>query len=203
MSIAVIAGLGNPGLKYRNSRHNIGFDLVDLLLSSLAGSWTAEARFEAEVSTVKIGERKLILAKPQTFMNDSGRSLGAILRYYRASPESLLVIYDDITLELGRAKLSTNGSAGGHNGVRDIIERVGPGFLRYRIGIGAKPEKEMDLADYVLSRFKPAEKKLLDENAPTYMDHLRLIIDKDIETAFNTINQRKPTSHDSCHNKQL
>ena len=201
MSIAVIAGLGNPGQKYRDTRHNIGFDVVDQLAVKLVGEWRSEARFEAELATVQAGERKLLLVKPQTYMNDSGRALGAVLRYHKLETESLLVIYDDLTLDLGRAKLSVNGSAGGHNGIADLLGQLGSGFVRYRIGIGAKPIKEMDLADYVLSRFKPAEREILTGRMPGYLDHLRLIIDKDIETAFNIINQRTPTTHERSHNE--
>lgn len=201
MSIAVIAGLGNPGQEYRETRHNIGYEIVDLLARQLAGVWCRELRFEAEIAPVVWGERKLLLAKPLTFMNASGRSLAALLRYHKLGCESALVLYDDCTLELGRPKLSIRGSSGGHNGVADLLEKIGPGFLRYRVGIGAKPVKEMDLADYVLSRFKPAERKILDEKMPTYIDHLKRIIDKDIETAFNIINQRKPTTHERSHNE--
>ena len=201
MSIAVIAGLGNPGQKYRNTRHNIGFDIVDRLAAKQSATWRKDARLEAEVAAIEVGERKIMLVKPQTYMNDSGRSLGAVLRYRKLAPESLLVVYDDLTLDLGRTKLSVNGSAGGHNGIDDLLERIGPGFARYRVGIGAKPNKEMDLADYVLSQFKPVERELLDERMPTYLEHLLLIVDKDIETAFNIINQRTSTSHERSHNK--
>ena len=199
MSIAVIAGLGNPGLKYRNTRHNIGFDVVDRFAAELSGTWRTEARFEAEAAIVRAGTHKLLLIKPQTFMNDSGRSLGAVLRYHKFVPESLLVVHDDLTLDLGRAKLSVKGSAGGHNGMADILDQVGPGFARYRIGIGGRPHKAMDLADYVLSQFKPAERDILTAQMPEYTDHLRLIVDKGVETAFNTINQRTPTSHERSH----
>ena len=201
MSIAVIAGLGNPGQIYRNTRHNIGFDVVKRLAVELKSDWRAEGRFEAKVATAQLGAHKLLLVKPQTFMNDSGRSLAAVLRYFRFGPGSLLVSYDDLTLDLGRAKLSVNGSAGGHNGIANLLEHIGPGFARYRIGIGAKPHKEMDLADYVLSQFKPAEREILSNRMPDYTNHLRLIIDKGVETAFNTINQRINTTHERSHNK--
>lgn len=201
MSIAVIAGLGNPGQKYRNTRHNIGFDVVDRLALKCGGTWRAEARFEAEVAMVEVDQRRLLLVKPQTYMNDSGRSLGAVLRYHKLDSKSLLVIYDDITLDLGRAKLSVTGSAGGHNGITDLLEKVESGFARYRIGIGAKPIKEMDLADYVLSQFKPAEREILTERMPDFLDHIRLIVDKGVETAFNIINQRTPSMHERSDNK--
>lgn len=190
MSIAVIAGLGNPGSKYRNTRHNIGFVLVEKLASKLGAVWKTEARFEAEIAIVSYEERKLLLVKPQTFMNASGRSLGAILRYRKLPTSALAVIYDDITLEFGRPKLSLGGSAGGHNGVTDLLAQIGPGFLRYRIGVGAKPHKDMDLAEYVLSQFSKGEQQLLTDQSPNYLEHLKLIIEKDPEQAMNFINQR-------------
>ncbi|HAV12173.1 MAG TPA: aminoacyl-tRNA hydrolase, partial [Opitutae bacterium] len=190
MSITVIAGLGNPGAKYRKTRHNIGFDVVDKLASKLGGVWKHDAKFEAEVAVVKHDDRKLMLVKPQTFMNASGRALGAILRYRKLDPSSLLVVYDDITLDVARAKLSHNGSGGGHNGITDLLEQVGNGFLRYRIGIGAKPHKEMDLADYVLGKFSQDDQTLLADSMPTYLDHISLVIDKGGEPAMNFINQR-------------
>ena len=141
MSIAVIAGLGNPGSRYRNTRHNVGFALVEKLAAKLDVEWKTESRFEADIATVSYGERKLLLVKPQTFMNASGRSLGAILRYRKLTPQSLVVVYDDITLELGRPKLSLNGSAGGHNGIRDLLAQVGPGFLRYLLVHSRSPPR--------------------------------------------------------------
>lgn len=189
MSIAVIAGLGNPGSKYRNTRHNIGFALVDLLAAKHGAIWKHEARFEAEVAVIPHDGRKLMLLKPQTFMNQSGRSLGAALRYRKLSAESMLVIYDDLTLDLGRIKLSVNGSAGGHNGIISLLQQVGSGFARYRVGIGAKPHKEMDLADYVLSQFTKDEQTILANHASLYMDQIHLILNEGLESAMNTINQ--------------
>ncbi len=196
MSIAVIAGLGNPGLKYRNTRHNIGFDVVDRLAAKYGATWKAEARLESEVAAITHGERKLMLLKPQTFMNDSGRALDAALRYRKLEADSLLVIYDDLTLELGRTKLSVNGSAGGHNGIADLLEQTGPGFVRFRVGIGAKPHKEMDLADYVLSKFTKDEQSILAERTPIFLDQIDLVLNQGFEYAMNTINQRKATPHE-------
>ena len=196
MPIAVIAGLGNPGSKYRNTRHNIGFSLVDQLAVKYDAAWKHEARFEAEVAVIQHGERKLMLLKPQTFMNASGRSIGTVLRYRKLSAESLLVIYDDLTLDLGRIKLSVNGSAGGHNAIADMITQVGTGFARYRVGIGAKPHKEMDLADYVLSKFSKDELSILADRSPIFLDQIHLILNEGIESSMKTINQRTATSHE-------
>lgn len=196
MSIAVIAGLGNPGQKYRNTRHNIGFALVEQLAAKAGATWKHEARFEAEAAVMQHGEHKLMLLKPQTFMNASGRSLGAALRYRKLSAESTLVIYDDLTLDLGRTKLSVNGSAGGHNGIADLLTQVGSGFARYRVGIGAKPHKEMDLADYVLSKFSKDEQTILADRTSIFMDQIDLILNEGLAPAMNTINQRKAPSHE-------
>ena len=190
MSIAIIAGLGNPGPKYRNTRHNVGFALIDQFAAKHGAVWKTEARFAAETAVVEYSRRKLMLIKPQTYMNSSGRSLSAVLRYRRLAPESLLVIYDDITLDVARSKLSHHGSAGGHNGITDLLGQVGPGFSRYRVGIGTKPHKQMDLADHVLSKFSQDEQQLLADRMPTYLEHFTLIIDSGIEPAMNLINQR-------------
>jgi PTH1 family peptidyl-tRNA hydrolase len=196
MPIAVIAGLGNPGSKYRNTRHNIGYALVDQLATKYGATWKHDARFEAEVAVIQHDERKLMLLKPQTFMNASGRSLGTALRYRKLSAESLLVIYDDLTLDLGRIKLSVNGSAGGHNGIADILTQVGAGFARFRVGIGAKPHKEMDLADYVLSKFSKDEQTIFADQSLIFLDHLHLILNDGIDSSMNIINQRIPTPHE-------
>jgi PTH1 family peptidyl-tRNA hydrolase len=203
MSIAVIAGLGNPGLKYRQTRHNIGFEIADRLAVKYGATWKHEARFEAEVAVLVHCGRKLMLLKPQTFMNASGRSLGAALRYRKLGPESLLVIYDDLNLELGRTKLSINGSAGGHNGVADLLEQVGHGFARFRVGIGAKTNKEMDLADYVLSQFSKYDQNLLEERSSFFIEQIDLILNDGIESAMNTINQRKAPPHERNDDKPI
>jgi PTH1 family peptidyl-tRNA hydrolase len=196
MPIAVIAGLGNPGSKYRNTRHNIGYALVDQLATNYGATWKHEARFEAEVAVIQYEECKLMLLKPQTFMNASGRSLGTVLRYRKLPAESMLVIYDDLTLDLGRIKLSVNGSAGGHNGIADILTQVGTGFARFRVGIGAKPHKEMDLADYVLSKFSKDELSILADRSSIFLDQIHLILNEGIESSMKTINQRIATPHE-------
>ena len=193
MSISVIAGLGNPGPKYRNTRHNLGYDLIDRLAMQLRSQWKVVSKFEAEIAHANFRDKKLVLVKPLTFMNACSRSLGPILRHWSLSPESLLVLYDDITLEFSRVKLSQNGSSGGHNGIADLQGHLGDHFARFRIGIGAKPHKEMDLADYVLSHLTKNEQNLLAELAPSYLEHISLIIDSGTEAAMNIINQRTAT----------
>jgi PTH1 family peptidyl-tRNA hydrolase len=129
-------------------------------------------------------------------MNASGRSLGAALRYRKLPPEAMLVVYDDLTLDFGRTKLSVNGSAGGHNGIADLLTQVGAGFARYRVGIGAKPHKEMDLADYVLSQLTKDEQTILADRTSIFLDQIHLILNEGLEPAMNIINQRKAISHE-------
>ena len=203
MSISVVAGLGNPGSKYQNTRHNIGFGVVEALAKHLGAKWKTQAKFESEIAEITYSEQKILLVKPQTFMNHSGRALGALMRYCRLEPTNLLLVFDDITLDFARCKLSLNGSAGGHNGVADLLSQVGIGFGRFRIGVGAKTHKSMDLADYVLSQFSGDESKLLNEQMPTYVEHLLRIIDSDFDTAMNTINQRNASEHERNQNQNL
>lgn len=196
MSITVIAGLGNPGPKYLHTRHNVGFEALNYLANASNARWKLEARFEAETTTIQQTSRKILLVKPQTFMNASGRSLAAVLRYHKLEAHQLLVVYDDITLDLARCKLSINGSAGGHNGIADLLTQIGIGFGRFRIGVGAKTHKEMDLADYVLSKFTKDEQIILKNQMPNYLEHMVRIIDSDYDTAMNSINQRNPSEHE-------
>ena len=112
MSIAVIAGLGNPGSKYQHTRHNIGFEVIEALADRLGAKWKAQAKFESEIAETTHGAQRLLLVKPQTFMNNSGRGLGALMRYRRLDPANLLLIFDDITLDLARCKLSLTTSYG-------------------------------------------------------------------------------------------
>ncbi len=196
MSITVIAGLGNPGPKYLHTRHNVGFEALNYLANASNAKWKLEARFEAETTTIQHTSRKILLVKPQTFMNASGRSLAAVLRYHKLEAHQLLVVYDDITLDLARCKLSINGSAGGHNGIADLLTQIGIGFGRFRIGVGAKTHKEMDLADYVLSKFTKDEQIILKNQMPNYLEHMVRIIDSDYDTAMNSINQRNPSEHE-------
>lgn len=196
MSITVIAGLGNPGPKYLHTRHNVGFEALNYLANASNAKWKLEARFEAETTTIQHTSRKILLVKPQTFMNASGRSLAAVIRYHKLEAHQLLVVYDDITLDLARCKLSINGSAGGHNGIADLLAKIGIGFGRFRIGVGAKTHKEMDLADYVLSKLTKDEQIILKNQMPNYLEHMVRIIDSDYDTAMNSINQRNPSEHE-------
>ncbi len=191
MSISIIAGLGNPGEKYAKTRHNVGFLLVDALVDAAGATWRESSRFHGQISRVAIGEGSVVVLKPSTYMNDSGRSLSAWLRFHNLGAQRALIIYDDITLDFGRVKLSASGSAGGHNGIASLLSEAGEGFHRYRIGIGAKPHKAMDLADYVLSHLTADELHLLDERMPNYLTQIKDIITQGPERAMIQINQKQ------------
>lgn len=191
--VCAIVGLGNPGPEYVQTRHNIGFQILDALAASQRGSFKEMPKFEASVCQVSMGESSIWLVKPLTFMNRSGRCIGPMARYYKWLPEQVLVIYDDITLDPGRLKLSLRGSAGGHNGIADILTHLGNGFVRFRIGIGPKTHPEMDLADYVLGKFTEADMDWVQQQTPHYLDALQLIVRQGAEAAMNRLNQRPKT----------
>ncbi|MBC2592830.1 aminoacyl-tRNA hydrolase [Ruficoccus amylovorans] len=190
MSIAVIVGLGNPGPEYSGTRHNIGFAVVDALATEQGAAWKNEKRFQAETAKVSLAGQSVVLMKPLTYVNDSGRALGAWLRFHRQPASAAIVAYDEINLELGRLKLSLNGSAGGHNGISSLLRDAGAGFLRYRIGIGGKSHPAMDLKDWVLGRFTEAENALITARMPDYLKGLHLLLSRGVETAMNQLNTR-------------
>jgi PTH1 family peptidyl-tRNA hydrolase len=191
MSIVLVVGLGNPGRDYAKARHNAGFAIVDALASRHDLSWKTQARFEARTGRWDRADgRTCVLAKPQTFMNESGRAVRALADFYKLPPAGVIVVYDDLTIELGRIKLTVSGSAGGHNGVASLLDRVGGGFARYRIGIGPKHPPEMDLKDFVLGRFTPEEQTIFDQHLTAYVDGLDLLIGQGPDKAMNQLNRR-------------
>jgi len=199
MSITLITGLGNPGREYRGTRHNLGFTVVDALAAAEKLSWQHEARFEAEIArwNVRPGVTRW-LVKPQTFMNDSGRSLRLLLDFHKLPVESLTVAYDDLTIELGRVKVSESGSAGGHNGVISLLEQVGNGFLRYRLGIASARPAAMDLKDFVLGKFTDEEKIIIDQQLTRFVAGLRLLIESGSAIAMNSLNRREKNDTDQA-----
>ncbi len=192
----VIAGLGNPGSTYACTRHNIGFSVADALVLFLKCSWKHESKFKAEIAKTNHDGKEIILTKPQTYMNCSGEALQPLCSYYKIPAEKLIVIYDDIAFGPGQVKISVNGSAGGHNGIRSILEHLGDGFIRYRIGIGSKPHPEMDLKDYVLGKWNDEEQRIFQDKMPFLVSGLLSIIDNGSAYAMNRINQRTKT-HDN------
>ena len=157
----LIVGLGNPGREYEKSRHNCGFRAIDILADKL-GCRIDKGKFQGLYGQTVYGGRKLYLLKPQTFMNLSGRSVLQLSAYFNIPPQRIIVMFDDISLEPGRLRIRANGSAGGHNGIKSIIAELGSqDFPRVKIGVGAKPNPEYDLADWVLSSFSASEEKSL------------------------------------------
>lgn len=193
MSITLVAGLGNPGAEYEGTRHNAGFVVIDALARKFGLRWKRQAAFEAETSRWdRPSAHAVVLAKPQTFMNESGRSLRKLADFYKVPADRVVVIYDDLNIDLGLVKISVTGSAGGHNGVASTLEHLGNGFVRYRIGIGPKQPPQMDLKDYVLGKFTPEQEDLLQKNLETYVSGLSLLLEQGAARAMNTLNRRDP-----------
>jgi PTH1 family peptidyl-tRNA hydrolase len=194
MSITLVAALGNPGRVYARSRHNLGWIVVEALARKHRLSWQKEPAFEAEVARWDLGPgRTRWLVKPQTFMNESGRSIAAFARYRKLPPEQIAAVYDDLTLEVGRLKITVTGSAGGHNGVASLLEHVGSGFSRYRLGIGPKAPAEMDLKDFVLTEFFPEQLVIIDQKLDHFVQGLELLLDRGADQAMNQLNRKDPT----------
>ena len=187
----LIAGLGNPGRQYEATRHNMGFDVLDCLIEKhhIAQSGV---KFNAMFGKGIIGGEKVILMKPLSFMNLSGGPIQEMANYFKVDPETeLIVIYDDIDLDPGQLRIRKQGSAGGHNGMKDIIRKLGTDkFLRIKVGVGAKP-KGWDLADHVLSRFTDQDRKLVDESIEKAADAVEIMISRGADAAMNLYN-RKP-----------
>lgn len=157
----LVAGLGNPGREYEKTRHNIGFR-VTAALAEKAGIRLTRLRFQALCDTAELGGKRALLMQPQTMMNASGLSVEPAASFYRIPPEKIIVISDDIALPVGKIRIRTGGSAGGHNGLKSVISALGSdGFVRVRVGVGEKPHPDYELADWVLGRFSAQEEKLL------------------------------------------
>ncbi len=158
----IIAGLGNPGNKYEKTRHNVGFEVIDILADRM-GVCVEEKKHKALCGRGVLEGQKVLLMKPQTFMNLSGESIRAAVDFYKAEPEQVIIVYDDISLEPGQLRIRAKGSAGGHNGVKNIIAHLGTQvFPRVKVGIGERP-RQIDLADYVLSHFSKGEQELMEQ----------------------------------------
>lgn len=189
MSIAVIVGLGNPGPTYSGTRHNLGFIVVDAFAQAIGASWGYERRFKAEVAKGSVAGQVVHLIKPLTYMNLSGESVSAFLRYYDYSLSSICVLHDETAFPLGKARLTVTQGSGGHNGVQSLIQHLGCGFLRYRLGIGEKTHPAMDLAEYVLGPFSSQEQSTLAIALPTFINGLQLLVTQGSAKAMNTLNR--------------
>ena len=188
----LIVGLGNPGKEYAHTRHNCGFDAIDVLAESL-GCKIDKGKFQGLYGQTTYQGKKLFLLKPLTYMNLSGRSVLQMSAYYNIPPERIIVLFDDISLEPGRLRIRGDGSAGGHNGIKSIIQELGSqDFPRVKIGVGAKPNPQQNLADWVLSGFSPDDRKALQAALPQAADAALCITDKGVYEAANKYNGFKP-----------
>lgn len=183
----LIVGLGNPTAKYDKTRHNVGFEVIDKLSEQYNIS-VDTAKHKGLYGKGKIEGQSVILLKPMTYMNLSGESVVAVADYYKIEAEDIIVIYDDINLDVGRLRVREKGSAGGHNGIKNIIAHLSTdAFPRIRVGVGMKPPK-MDLADYVLSHFTKEEQEMMDDGYSKACKALGLMVVDDIAKAMNDYN---------------
>ena len=188
----LIVGLGNPGREYERSRHNCGFRAIDILADKL-GCKIDRAKFQGLYGQTTYKGKKLTLLKPMTYMNLSGRSVLQLSAYFSIPPQKIIVLFDDISLEPGRLRIRPDGSAGGHNGIKSIIQELGSQtFPRVKIGVGAKPHPDYDLADWVLSSFSAQEEKALTVSLPNAADAALAIIDSGVPEAANKFNGTHP-----------
>jgi len=188
----LIVGLGNPGKEYEKTRHNCGFRALDVLADKL-GCKIDKGKFQGLYGQAAYGGRKLLLLKPLTYMNLSGRSVLQLSAYFHIPPQRIIVLFDDISLEPGRLRIRADGSAGGHNGIKSIIQELGSQeFPRVKIGVGGKAHPEQDLADWVLSTFSAQDEKALQSALERAADASLCVIEKGVPEAANRYNGSKP-----------
>lgn len=183
----LIVGLGNPGEKYARTRHNAGFMALDYI-SGRVGIPIKKLKHMAMVGKGSIGDTSVLLMKPQTYMNNSGEAVADAASYYNIAPENIIVIFDDISLDIGQLRIKRKGSDGGHNGLKSIIQHMGDGFPRIKIGIGAKPHPEYELADYVLSKLTANEYSKISADFDKVFTAIELILNGEIDKAMNNCN---------------
>jgi PTH1 family peptidyl-tRNA hydrolase len=182
----LVVGLGNPGSKYQGTRHNIGFELVDRLAAAGRGSSFSQ-KFEGQFADVEIDFRRVMLLKPETFMNLSGRSVGQAVRFYKLTLADILVVCDDLSLPLGKLRLRSGGTDGGQKGLRDITAHLGTDqYPRLRVGIGDR--EAVDAADFVLSRFRNAERPVIDDALILASQAAAVWVTRGIDAAMNQFN---------------
>jgi len=183
----LVVGLGNPGPQYAKTRHNIGFMVADLLADRLDATFKVHKRSGAEIVTGTLGHRPVVLAKPRTYMNESGRHVGPLAKFYSVSPADLIVIHDELDIDFGRIRLKLGGGEGGHNGLRSVANALGAkDFQRVRIGIGRPPGRK-DPAAFVLEVFSAAERKEVPAICEQAADATELLIKTGLETAQNLV----------------
>lgn len=184
----LVVGLGNPGLQYEKTRHNVGFMALDSFAEK-EGATINKNKYNALIGELKLKDLRILLVKPQTFMNNSGSAVSAIASFYKISPEKIIVLFDDISLPVGNIRIRRKGSHGGHNGMKDIVELLGnDNILRIKIGIGDKPHPDYDLASWVLGKFPKEEIEQLDKAIDKTASALKEIMLKGVDSAMNKFN---------------
>ncbi|MEI6627579.1 MAG: aminoacyl-tRNA hydrolase [bacterium] len=186
----LVVGLGNPGKDFAKTWHNLGFIALDEFKKTINGSgFKLEKKFHAEISNGKIGDEKIVLAKPQTFMNESGQAVSTITSYYKITPDNIIIIQDDIDLPLTKMRLSRDSSAGGHNGIKSIIEHLGTqNFIRIKLGIKTNKTAIMGTINYVLASFNKTEEKIIREEIKKAASAATQIITDGLTSAMNQYN---------------
>lgn len=186
---ALIVGLGNPGGEYENTRHNVGFRTVDMIADKYGAS-LKKLKFKSYYGACEIDGHRCLLCKPQTFMNLSGQAVQEIMAFYKLPPERTILIYDDVSLPVGKLRIRRNGSDGGHNGVKNIIYlTASDAYPRIKIGVGAKPHPDYNLADWVLSSFKEDEAEAMQAAFKNAVSAVPLLITGEFEKAMNRYNR--------------
>ena len=187
----IIVGLGNPGAKYANTRHNAGFMAVDYLSERL-GVKVDRSKFEALVGEATIAGKRVLIMKPQTFMNNSGNSVYAATSFYKIDAQNVIVISDDVNLDVGRLRVRGSGSAGGQKGLNDIIVQMASDKIpRIRVGVGKKPHPDFDMVDWVLGNFNESDRKAIADAMPRVYEGLEKVLSGDIEAAMQVCNGAK------------
>ena len=184
----LVVGLGNVGDQYEGTRHNVGFRVVDEL-AERAGVPVQKLKYRALTNTAEVGGEKVLLMKPVTFMNLSGEAVRPAADFYKIDPDHVLVISDDVSLPVGKLRIRRSGSAGGHNGLKDIIRHLGTDhFPRVKVGVGEKPHPDYDMADWVLGKFQGEDKKIIDQAVEKAADAVELLLRQGVDKAMSRYN---------------
>lgn len=190
---SLVVGLGNPGREYRDTRHNLGWQVLDALAARERLEWRPVPQFRAEVARWdRPGTPACWLVKPQTFMNASGEAVGPLARYHRIPAAGIVAVYDDLTLDLGLVKVSVGGGSAGHNGVASLVQHLDGPFVRYRLGIGPREPAAMELTDFVLGTFTADQSVLVSQRLPHFLQGLDLLLTRGADAAMNQLNRRDP-----------
>lgn len=185
----LIVGLGNPESKYDGTRHNIGFRVLDNLAEDLGVSFT-KMKFKSIIAEGEIGDSRCLLCKPQTYMNNSGEAVTEIMRFYKLEPQQVIVVFDDVSLDVGRLRIRRDGSHGGHNGMRSIIDLSGSNaFPRVKIGVGQKPHPDYDLAAWVLGKFDKSDADTLKKVVDDTTSAIKLFVKNGVDAAMSRYNR--------------